>query len=93
MVFVSHRENLVDAARDSFESGDLHWINGAPEEGPVQLKLRHGPELVDGEIRCRNGGSRLSVRMAEADRGVAPGQFSVFYRGDVCLGAGRILEA
>ncbi len=31
------------------------------------------------------------VEMAQGDRGVAPGQFAVFYWGDVCLGSAGIL--
>jgi tRNA U34 2-thiouridine synthase MnmA/TrmU len=30
--------------------------------------------------------------MDRADRGVAPGQFGVLYDGEVCLGAGMILD-
>jgi tRNA-specific 2-thiouridylase len=35
---------------------------------------------------------RYEVVMDESDRGVAPGQFSVFYNGEVCLG-GAMIEA
>jgi tRNA-specific 2-thiouridylase len=40
-----------------------------------------------------SGASRLRVTLDEPDRGVAPGQFAVFYDGEVCLGSGKILEA
>ncbi len=96
VVYVSHRCNVGEQARDSFRSGELHWINGAPTEGPLQVKLRHGPDLADAELSYdeasdAEGQGVARVRMAEPDRGVAPGQFSVFYRGDICLGAGKIL--
>jgi tRNA-specific 2-thiouridylase len=34
----------------------------------------------------------LKVKMSDSDSGIAPGQFAVFYDGDVCLGGGVILE-
>ena len=35
--------------------------------------------------------SALEVTIERPDRGVAPGQFAVFYHGEHCLGAGRIV--
>jgi tRNA (5-methylaminomethyl-2-thiouridylate)-methyltransferase len=100
VVYVSHRSNVVAQARREFLAGELHWIGGAPGTGAVQVKLRHGPELVGARIEPTavpragaRGGEEMavSVTMEEADRGVAPGQFSVFYDGELCLGAGKIL--
>ncbi len=95
VVFVSHRNAVHEQAADRFIAGQVHWIGRAPAEGSVQLKLRHGPELLNARIRRlepERDDSDLQVIMAEADRGVAPGQFAVFYRGDLCLGAGKIVS-
>ena len=58
-----------------------------------------GGDGVEGAARAgvrpgaRTGeGARLEVKMDEPDRGVAAGQFAVFYDGDVCLGGGMIAE-
>lgn len=39
-----------------------------------------------------NPGFRLRVTLDLPDRGVAPGQFAVFYHGTECLGSGKIQE-
>lgn len=39
-----------------------------------------------------NPGFRLRVTLDVPDRGVAPGQFAVFYHGTECLGSGKIQE-
>mgnify|MGYP006269994307 FL=1 len=93
VVEVAHAEGVAGRARSTFRVGALHWINAAPAlEGQrgLSLKLRHGPEMVGCHLEDRNG--QLQVSMERADRGVAAGQFAVFYRDGVCLGSGMILE-
>jgi tRNA-specific 2-thiouridylase len=55
-------------------------------------KLRHGPELTGCDIEWIASARTIRVTLDEPDRGVAPGQFAVFYDGEVCLGSGKILE-
>jgi tRNA-specific 2-thiouridylase len=83
--------NHVDRSRDELVVADPNWIAGAPEKHELQLKLRHGPVIVPCTISPLEN-NRIAVKMAEKDTGVAPGQFSVFYDGDVCLGHGVIVE-
>lgn len=66
-----------------------NWIGPAVEEGRCRVKLRHGPRLVGAAVRAA-GRDELEVTLAEADGGVAPGQFVVFYRGERCLGSAAI---
>lgn len=90
-VFVSHKGNVSEQRRDEFEIGDLHWTGSPPELGePLRTKIRHGPEWRECVLEDAGRPGTLRVRMSEADRGVAPGQFAVLYRGEECLGAGRI---
>jgi tRNA-specific 2-thiouridylase len=66
-----------------------NWIGPAVHEGRCRVKLRHGPHMVEADVRAA-GSDGLDVRLAEADGGVAPGQFVVFYRGERCLGSAAI---
>lgn len=91
VVFVSHSSEADDRARSRFEVNELSWTWTPAQDGPVALKLRHGPQLVDAVIE-RVGDDRMVVSMSRPDRGVAPGQFAVFYRGEACLGCGKIAE-
>lgn len=92
-VFVSHQEHRQDQNRRDFVVGELTWIHRPPRpDEALTCKLRHGPELLGCRIELSPGGGRLAVRLDQGDPGIAPGQFSVFYSGDECLGAGMILS-
>jgi len=95
IVYVSHRNNVADSARKRFRVGELNWINGAPSRADLTLKIRHGPQLHRCSVtpcEASGGAEHMEVEMETADRGVAPGQFAVFYDDQVCLGGGKILE-
>lgn len=90
IVYIGGREELKEEARDEFEVGKLHWISGqVPEEKDLRVKIRHGEKDYGCRIKFLNN-DRLKVRMDEADKGVAAGQYAVFYDGEVCLGSGVI---
>ncbi|HMB54199.1 MAG TPA: tRNA 2-thiouridine(34) synthase MnmA [Thermoanaerobaculia bacterium] len=68
----------------------LHWINpemdladGTEVEATVKIRSRHPG--VEGRVRVLDGG-RCEVEFAEPQRGVAPGQAAVFYRGSRVMG-------
>ncbi len=90
VVVVSHRRVVEEQARESFHAVDLHWVCDLPARTRLMVKLRHGPQQIPCGIEWLPDGTGLEVRLDRADRGVAPGQFAVFYDGPYCLGAGRI---
>jgi len=64
----------------------LHWI-GPPPPGPVEVtvRIRSRHPGVPALVRPRDGGE-VEIDFAEPQRGVAPGQAAVFYRGSRVLG-------
>lgn len=94
VVYISRRKNMEEKHRDSFRAGAFNWISGEqPELENLRVKIRHGETIYNCDVEFTEDGSEASVKMERADRsGIAPGQFAVFYREDLCLGAGVILE-
>ena len=110
IVYVSNRYEEEDfaRARSQFEVEDVRWISGEPPletqamEGSeeswlelrMEMKIRHGPTIVQGTLLLKEDGSTGNISLDKKDGGLAPGQYVVFYRlgTDECLGAGVISE-
>ncbi len=90
VVYASHAEELPECSRREYRVGEPHWISEAPGEGGLQVKLRHSEQVYDCELDALEDSGFL-VRLAGADAGIAAGQFTVFYKDEVCLGAAPIL--
>jgi tRNA-specific 2-thiouridylase len=90
VVYVSHADRVSEATRDAFEVTALHWITRAPEKREVQVRVRHGRHVDEACLDLDLDRETGRVVMSRRERGIAPGQFAVFYDGDVCLGGATI---
>ncbi|KAH9302027.1 hypothetical protein KI387_013610, partial [Taxus chinensis] len=74
----------------------------------LQCKVRHGPELYDCDFELVKGNLSKEkeslfvgettknvavVRLTEDDQGIAAGQFAAFYKENICLGSGVIINS
>lgn len=90
IVYISKQYYSEDKKRDTFRVNFFHWILGnAPEKKELSVRVRHGEHLYVCELLLENETSGV-VRLVENDQGLAPGQFAVFYDGEICLGCGVI---
>lgn len=66
----------------------VNWML-EPRTGPVEVKIRYRHEKTSARVESIEG-SRATVRFAEPQKAVTPGQSAVFYDGDRVLGGGWI---
>jgi len=91
VVYIS-RENKAVRERNEFKVGKFNWISGnSPQATKLRVKLRHGANYNNCKMEMLNDSS-ANVKIDKPDKGIAPGQFAVFYDDDVCLGGGVILQ-
>lgn len=91
IIYIS-KEDLSVRERNEFSVGKFNWILGNPPgKRELKVKVRHGAKMYDCMIVWVNQ-NVLKVKLSDSDSGIAPGQFAIFYDGDVCLGGGVILE-
>jgi tRNA-specific 2-thiouridylase len=89
-VFISRGEQGAIDARDEFIVSGLNWISrDKPSKTKLSVKVRHGAKVYKAEIEYLTN-DHLRVKLQEKDRGIAIGQFAVFYDGEYCLGGGVI---
>jgi tRNA-specific 2-thiouridylase len=80
---------LLSAA---FEVAELTWLGEPPApftEFSCCVKTRYRQRDLECRVRMRADG-HAHVTLQESARAVTPGQYAVFYAGDLCLGGGVI---
>jgi tRNA-specific 2-thiouridylase len=69
------------------------WVAGEPPSGDpfeAEVRLRYRGDDVPAVVEPLGDGIRVELRTPQ--RGIAPGQSAVLYRGDQLLGGGRIID-
>ncbi|XP_063478645.1 mitochondrial tRNA-specific 2-thiouridylase 1 isoform X8 [Symphalangus syndactylus] len=97
-VFVAPRTDHPALYRDLLRTSRVHWITEEPPAALVRDKMMechfrfyHQMALVPCVLTLNQDGT-VWVTAAQAVRALATGQFAVFYKGDECLGSGKILR-
>ncbi len=83
--------HLEELGKTSFTVSDFNWICGeVPDTSfATQIKIRYRSKFASGKINPLNNG-KVVVELDEKLADITPGQFAVFYSGDVALGGGMI---
>jgi tRNA-specific 2-thiouridylase len=92
IVYVDQGHDSPWLQSHSLDASGAHWIAGAAPSASfdctAMTRYRQPPQACHVEV----DGDRCAVRFEATQRGVAPGQSVVFYRGDECLG-GAVIDA
>jgi len=81
-------------ARRGLVADRASWVAGEPPgDGPFEAEVRIRYRGDDVPAVVEADGPTVRVEFSAPQRGIAPGQSVVFYRGDEVLGGARIIEA
>ena len=74
----------------SLDAESVNWIGGTPPAVSFVCTAKFRYRQPDQNVRVTINGIGAHVDFCEPQRAVTPGQWVVFYRGDLCLGGGPI---
>jgi tRNA-specific 2-thiouridylase len=79
-----------DLWHDSLMVDAMNWLSGTAPELPqtFEVKIRYRHQASPAVVEAMSGG--YTIRFAERQRAITPGQFAVLYQGDELVGGGEI---
>lgn len=89
IIYISCNYYDEDKKRNNFWVNNFNWIdqNYQSYGENLRVKVRHGEQEYPCTLRLEPDGLRGLVTLQQDDQGIAPGQFAVFYRDNVCIGS------
>ncbi|XP_034982398.1 mitochondrial tRNA-specific 2-thiouridylase 1 isoform X1 [Zootoca vivipara] len=97
-IFVAPSTDHPALYRDLLRTNRVHWIAEEPPAELIQNKMmechfrfQHQMAQEPCTLTLNQDGT-VWVTMVKPIRALTPGQFAVFYKGDECLGSGKILR-
>ena len=91
IVYVTTNLNDATMWRDELQLTQLHWINEAPKKGEgLAVRTRYRAPMVKGTITHMADDS-LTLKLADPERAITPGQSAVLYDGERVVGGGIVI--
>ena len=75
---------------NQLKTTDISWVNQTEPEFPLNCQAKVRYRQQDQACTLSKDGTVYTVNFNHQQRSVTPGQFVVFYQGDICLGGGVI---
>ncbi|NQV00769.1 MAG: tRNA 2-thiouridine(34) synthase MnmA [Parcubacteria group bacterium] len=91
-LIVTNKENDPALFSKTILISNPHFISSQVLQKTIRVKakIRFNQSLAPAKLYVENQGSEIKLIFDKPQKAVCPGQYAVFYKGDVCLGGGVI---